>query len=382
MCWKPKLTAFVHNFCLLWQEGSINSSPLGSENAKMKDSSSEQFSHPSKWLEACQHESDEQPLNVIPQTNSTPKTSEEGGDQLDKNVIKTMVHVPSPGVPQEDITLEAHLNTMAETNSFFLDEPLRSGDLPRKGVVAPCMEDSFSGVVPANSNKCTLQNPPSSLLECSPNPCSEQHCFKENLGDSRTEAVAEDIVSSERNAFLHSSMICLSLSTTLAADFSASPVDPGEEIVEYRAIEERKMSFPTFIEETELGDPALVSNMKDIPSSCLTPHPQEMESQAVPDPAVEDAGRILITDTGPWVSPLTWLEKGVNTSVMLGNLRQSLSLPSVLRDAATVTTPFNACSVGTWFTPPAPQEKSTNTSQTGLVGTKDSTSEREHLLWG
>ncbi|KAK2493788.1 hypothetical protein MC885_021085 [Smutsia gigantea] len=82
------------------------------------------------------------------------------------------------------------------------------------------------------------------------------------------------------------------------------------------------------------------------------------------------------------MSPLAWLEKGVNTSIMLENLRHSLSLPSVLRDTAIGTTPFSTCSVGTWFTPPAPQEKSTNTSQTGLMGTKDSTSETEGALWG
>lgn len=82
------------------------------------------------------------------------------------------------------------------------------------------------------------------------------------------------------------------------------------------------------------------------------------------------------------MSPLAWLEKGINTSVMLENLRQSLSLPSAFQNAAIGTTPFSTCSVGTWFTPPAQQERSTNTSQTGLVGTKNSASETEHLLWG
>ncbi|KAM5215606.1 sperm-associated antigen 5 isoform 2-T2 [Hipposideros larvatus] len=363
------------------QEGSNNSSPLDFENAKMTDSPSEQFIHPSKWLEACQHKLDDQPLNLIPQTSSAPKTSEEAVDPLDNNVIKTVVCVPSPGGPQQDITLEAHLDTMAETNSFSLDESLRPGDLLRSRV-APCMEESLS--VPTTPEKPTFQNPPSHLLEYPPDPWSEPqlHCSKESLRDSRSEAVPEDLVSSESNAFLPSSMLCLSPSTALAADFPVSLVDPVEETVEHRAIEEREMSFPTLIEEAELGDQALVSNVKDIPSTCLTPNPGEMESQAAPGPAVEDAGRIPISDTGPWMSPLTWLEKGVNTSIMLENLRQSLSVPSVLRDAAAGTTPFSTCSVGTWFTPPAPQEKSTNTSQAGPEGTKDGTSEREHLLWG
>ncbi|XP_074199221.1 sperm-associated antigen 5 isoform X3 [Camelus bactrianus] len=363
-------------------EDSNNLSPLDFVNAKKIDSSSEQFSHSSKWLEACQHESDEQPLNLMPQTNSTPKTSEEAVDPLDDNVDKTMVLVPSPGGQQQDIILEAHLDAVAETNSFSLDGPLRPGDLLRKEV-APCKEDNFSEIVPAMSEKPIFQDPPSHLLEYPPNPCSEQqlHCSKESLKDSRTEAVPEDVVPSESNAFLPS-VLWLSPSTALATDFPVSLVDPEEEFVEHRAVEEREMSFPTLPEEAELGDQAPISNMEDIPSTCLTPNPGEMESQAASGPAMEDAGRIPISDTGPWMSPLAWLEKGVNTSVMLENLRQSLSLPSAFRDAAIGTTPFSACSVGTWFTPPTQQEKSTNTSQTGLVGTKDSTSETEHLLWG
>ncbi|XP_037018761.2 sperm-associated antigen 5 isoform X2 [Artibeus jamaicensis] len=370
------------------QEDNNNSSLVDFENAKMTDSSpSEQFIHPSEWLETCQRESDEQPLQLIPQNNSTPKTSEEAVDPLDNNMVKTTVCVSSPGGQQQDITLEAYLNTKAETNGFSLGEPLRPGELLGKEV-EPCMEDAFSEVVPAVLEKLTFQDLPSHLLEYPPNPCSEQQlqCSKESLTGSRTEAVPEDLVSSDsNNAFLPSSMFCLPSSTSLAADFPVSHVDSGEEIeiVEHRVIEEREMSFSTFPEEAELGDKAFVSNMENIPSTCLTPNPGEMESQAAPGPAVEDAGRILISDAEPWMSPLAWLERGLNTSVMLENLRQSLSLPSALRDAASGTTPFPTCSVGTWFTPPAPpQEKSTNTSQTGPVGSKDSTSEGDHLLWG
>ncbi|KAF5916140.1 hypothetical protein HPG69_003215 [Diceros bicornis minor] len=380
----PICCSLTPSLCKLGlQEGNNSSSPLDFVNVKRTDSPSEQFSYPSKWLEACQHESDEQPLDLIPQMNSTPKIPEEAVDPLDDNVVKSMVLVPSPEGQQQDITLEAHLDTMVETNSITLNEPLRLGDLLRKGV-APCMEESFSEVVPATPEKPTFQDPPSHLLEYLPNPCSQQQlpCSSESLRDSRTEAMPEDLVPSECNACLPSSMVWLSPSTALAADFPVSHVDPGEDIVEHRAVEGREMSFPTLPEEAELGDQALVLNMEDIPSICLTPNLGEVESQAAPGPAVEDAGRILVSDTGPWMSPLAWLEKGVNTSVMLENLRQSLSLPSVLRDAATGTTPLSTCSVGTWFTPPAPQEKSTNTSQTGLVGTKDSTSETEHLLRG
>ncbi|XP_032701274.1 sperm-associated antigen 5 isoform X2 [Lontra canadensis] len=366
------------------QEGSNTASPPNFINAKRTDSPSEQFTHPSKWLkDPCQHESVEQPLDLNPQTNSTPKISEEAVDPLDNNVVKTMVLVPSPVRQQQDVTLEAHLDTMTETNSISPDEPLRPGGLLREGVAA-CKKDSFSEVVPAMPDKPTFPHPPSHILECLPNPCSEQqpHCSKESLRGGRTEAVVEDLVPSESNIFLPSSMLWISPSTALAADFPASHVDPGEEIEEHRSVEERELSFPTLPEKVELGDQALVSNMGDTPSTCLTPNPGEMESQAAPDPAVEDAGRVLISDTGPWMSPLAWLEKDVNTSIMLENLRQSLSLPSVLRDAAISTTPFPTCSVGTWFTPPAAQEKSTNTSQTGPADIKDGTSETEHLLWG
>ncbi|XP_026302895.1 sperm-associated antigen 5 [Piliocolobus tephrosceles] len=379
----PACSSLTPSLCKLGlQEGSNSSSPVDFVNAKRTDFPSEHFSHSSKWLEACQHESDEQPLDPVPQTSSTPKTSEEAVDPLDNYVVKTIVLVPSPLGQQQDMTFEAHLDTMAETNSISLNEPLRTGDLVREEV-APCMEDRFSEVVAAVSEKLIFEESPSHLLESPPNPSSEQlHCSKESLRDSRTEAVPEDLVPSESNAFLPSSVLWLSPSTALAADFPVNHVDPEEEIVEHGAMEEREMSFPTHPKEFESEDQAIVSNVEDILSACLTPNLVEMESQAAPGPAVEDVGRILGSDTESWMSPLAWLEKGVNTSVMLENLRQSLSIPSMLRDAAIGTTPFSTCSVGTWFTPSAPQEKSTNTSQTGLVGTKDSTSETEQLLCG
>uniref|UniRef100_H0WVL7 Sperm associated antigen 5 n=1 Tax=Otolemur garnettii TaxID=30611 RepID=H0WVL7_OTOGA len=362
------------------QEGSNNSSPLDFVNAKMADSPSEQSNHSSKWLEDCQHESDQQPLDVIPQTISTPKTSKEAVDLLDDYVVKTMVFVPSPVEQQENITFEVHLDTMAETNSISLDEILRSGDLVRKEV-APCTEDSFPEGVAAIPENPTFQDPLSHLFEYPPNPSSEQQlcCSKES---QRTEAVPKDLVPSESNAFLPSSMFWLSPSAALAADFPVNHVDSGEETVEHRPMEERETNFPTLPEEVELGDQALVSNGQNLPPTCLTPNPVEMEFPAAPSPKVENGGSILNSDTEHWTSPLAWLEKGVNTSVMLENLRQSLLLPSALRDAAIVTTPFSTCSVGTWFTPPAPQGKSISTSQTDTVGTKDSTSKTEHLLHG
>ncbi|XP_029784973.1 sperm-associated antigen 5 isoform X2 [Suricata suricatta] len=369
------------SFSSATKEGSNSGSPLDFVNAKT-DSPSEQFGHPSKWLEACQHESDEQLVDLNPQINSTPKMSEEAVDPPDSKVVKTMVLVSSPRGPRQ-VTLEAYLDTMAETSSISPGEPLRPEDLPREGM-ATCMEDSFSEVVPAVPEKFTSQHPPSHVLECLPRPCSEQqlHCSEESLRGDRTEVVPEDLAPFESHTFLPSSMLWLSPSTALATDFPGSHVDPGEEIVEHTAVEERELSFPALPEEADLGEQALVSNMEDVPSTRLTPNPGEMESQAAPSPAVKDAGRIRVSDTGPWMSPLTWLEKSVNTSVMLENLRQSLALPSVLRDAAIGTTPYPTCSVGTWFTPPAAQEKSTNTSQTGPVDVKNGTSETEHLLWG
>ncbi|XP_004449999.2 sperm-associated antigen 5 [Dasypus novemcinctus] len=363
------------------QEGSNSPSPLDFISATGTDSPSEQFSYPLKCLEAHQHDSDEQPLDLIPQTNSTPKISEATLEPVDNNMVETMVLVPSPMGQQQNISLETHLDAMTETNSISLYEPLRPGELMRKGV-APYMEDTISEGVAAVLEK-PFQVPSSYLLEYPPNPCFEQqlHCSKENLRESITEAVPEDLVTSVNNA-LPLSMLWLSPSTALAADFPVNHVDPGEEIIVHRAKEEREMRFPAVPEEVELVDQALVSTKENTSSTCLTPNPIEMESQATSGPVVEDDGRIITSDTGPWMSPLAWLEKGVNTSVILENLRQSLSLPSVLQDAAIGTTPFSTCSVGTWFTPPALQEKSTNTSQTGLVGTKDNNSETEHLLWG
>ncbi|XP_005402803.1 PREDICTED: sperm-associated antigen 5 isoform X2 [Chinchilla lanigera] len=354
------------------QEGSHNSSLLDLVNAKTTDSPSEQFSYPSRWLEACQNESGKQPLELTAQTNSIPKTFEEGIDTAEDCVVKTMVLESSSVGQKQDMILEAHSDTMAETNSSSLNEPLRPEDLGRKEV-APCMEDSFLEVTAAMPEKATFQDSPSHLLDSSP--CSEQqlHCSKESLRDSKTEPVPEDSVPSESNDFVPSSILWLSPSPGLAADSPTNHVDQGEE---------GELSFPTPPEQVELGDQALVSNVENVPPTCLTPNPGASESQAAPGPA-DDAGRILGYDSETWMSPLAWLEKGLNTSVMLENLRQSLSLPTVLQDAAIGTTPFSTCSVGTWLTPPAPQEKSINKSQISPLGNEEeSASETQHRLWG
>ncbi|XP_063107244.1 sperm-associated antigen 5 isoform X2 [Cavia porcellus] len=364
-------------------EGSNNSSLLDFVNAKSTDSPSEQYSYASKWTEACQHESDKQLLELTPQTNSTPKTFEEEIGPVEDYVVKNMVLESSPGGQEQDIVLEAHSDTMAETNSSTLTESLRPGELVRKEVAA-CVEDSFLEVVAATPEKPAFQDSPSHVLDSSSNRCSEQqlHCPKESLRDNRTECVSEDLVQPESNDFLLSSVLWLSPSPGLATDFPTNHVDQGDEIVEDRAIEEREMNSPTLPEKAELGDQALVSHVENVPPTCLTPNPVALESQAAPSP-VEDAGRILGCDSETWMSPLAWLEKGVNTSVMLENLRQSLCLPTVLQDAAIGTTPFSACSVGTWFTPPAPQENSTNQSRLGPQSTKEkSASETQHRLWG
>ena len=122
-----------------------------------------------------------------------------------------MVLVPSPGRQQQDLTLVDRLDTMAEGNSFSLDEPLRPRDLLRKGV-SFYTEDSFSETVPGMPEISTFQDPPSQLLESQPNPCSEQqlHCSKESLKDRITEAEAEDLVPSESNTLLPSTLLWLS----------------------------------------------------------------------------------------------------------------------------------------------------------------------------
>ncbi|XP_006891019.1 PREDICTED: sperm-associated antigen 5 [Elephantulus edwardii] len=353
------------------QKGQNSSSSLNFVSTKRTDSPSEQFISPSKWLEAGQHESDKDLPHQVPKPNSAPRTSEEAVFPGDNCLVKTMVLTSSPVSQQQVITLGTPLDVIAATNSFSLDEPLRSEDQMRGGA-ALCPEDSFSKVVATLS-----EDPPCCLLEFLPNPCSEQqiHGSQENLRDSRTEPVPESPV-------LPDLMLQLSLSTSLETDFPSNHVDPGEEIGEHIAIEEREMGFSALSEQVELEDKALVSAMEDILSTCLTQNPVEIKSEEVPDTAVEDAGRILVSDTGPWMSPLNWLGKGVNTSVMLENLCQSLSLPSVLQDTVISASPFTTCSVGTWFTPPAVQEKSTNTTQTDEGNKDKAPSETEHLMRG
>ncbi|KAM5274036.1 sperm-associated antigen 5 [Ctenodactylus gundi] len=382
----PLCSTLTPSICKLGlQEESNNSSPLDFISVKKTDPPSELFSHPSKWLEVCQYESHEQPLGLGPQNNYPARTSGKAADPVDNYLVKTVVFESSSTGQQQDMTLKACLDTKAETTGSFLSEPLEPGDLVRKEV-APCTEDNFLEVVAAVPEEPTFQGSPSHLLDCPREFSCEQQlqCCKESMSDSRTEALPEDLVPSESKEFMLPSMFWLSPSTALA-DFSIDHVDQEEEIVEHIAMEKGEMSFPTIPEEDECRDHALVSDVKDVLSTHQTPKSVEAESQAVPGPGVEDTGGVLGSDSdtsATWMSPLTWLEKGVNTSIMLENLRQSLCLPSVLQDAATGTTPSSTCSVGTWFTPPAAQEKNTDKSQIGLQGTKESTSKTGHLLWG
>uniref|UniRef100_A0A8C6QK10 Sperm associated antigen 5 n=1 Tax=Nannospalax galili TaxID=1026970 RepID=A0A8C6QK10_NANGA len=328
------------------QEGGNNLSPMDFLNAKKTNFPSEESSHSLMYLEACQHESD-----PTPESNSTLKISEKAVDSvddyvvepMDDSIVKTMVLISCPSGQQQDLKLDAHLDSIAKTNSF-LNKSLVLDDLVGKDV-APYMEDSF--------------------IDSAVMPEKPFHCSEESPRDNITEAMPEDLIPSEN--VLHSSMVWLSPSTVLTMDFPVNYADPGEETVEQRVIQGTEISLPEF-SEVQLGDQAFVSDMEDVPSVCLTPNP-EVESQETPGPKVEDASRIPGLDSETWTSPLAWLEKGVNTSIMLENLRQSLSIPSLLQDAAIGNTPLSTCSVGTWFTPPT-------------ADTKDRTSETEHLLLG
>nr|XP_006131123.1 sperm-associated antigen 5 isoform X3 [Pelodiscus sinensis] len=81
-----------------------------------------------------------------------------------------------------------------------------------------------------------------------------------------------------------------------------------------------------------------------------------------------------------WMTPLEWLEKNMHISVS-ESLRQSLPLPALQQDAGTNVTPVLSRSAGTWMTPPALLEKSTNTSAEWSVCAKDSAAETDSLLW-
>ncbi|XP_069883400.1 sperm-associated antigen 5 [Dipodomys merriami] len=359
------------------QEGN-DSSPMDFINAKRTNFPSEQFRHPSKRLEVGQHESDEQPVKPMPQTNSTSKIPEETVNPAD--VVKTIVLTPSPVGQKQDVILEAHSDTIAETNSSSQHELLELGDLVSEEV-ALCMEESLLDIVGTMPEEPPWQDSSSYLLGHPVQSCSEQQiCYsKESLKDERTEIVTEDLVLSESTT--PSSRLGFTPSGAWAADFPVNHEEPGEEMVEHGVTEEREISFSILHEEVGLGDHALIPDVEDVPSSCLTPNLVEVESQAGPSPMVEGTGRLLGCDSETWMSPLAWLEKGVNTSVMLENLRQSLSLPPVLQDAAISNTPLSTCSVGTWFTPPAPQEKHVHECHTeGTKGT--STSETGCFLWG
>lgn len=213
------------------------------------------------------------------------------------------------------------------------------------------MEDSLPETVAIRPEQPISQDPP--------------------LRDSNTEAAPAGSVPSEN--VLDFTVACLSPSTVLTKDFSVDHVDPGEETAENRVIQEVEKSFLALPEEAGLGDQALAVNAEDVSSLYLSSSLVEMGPQEAPGPTAEDASRIPDLESETWMSPLAWLEKGVNTSVMLQSLRQSLPFSkSVLQDAAVGNTPHSTYSVGTSFTPPVPLE----------VGTKDSTSETERLLLG
>ncbi|XP_038182953.1 sperm-associated antigen 5 isoform X1 [Arvicola amphibius] len=324
---------------------------------------SEQVSQPSESTEACQRESDPPPESTFP-LGTSEKAADTMDDfvvePMDESLIETMVLLPFPLGQQQDLMLEALLDTRAEKNSSSLNESSGLEDLVEKEV-APCMEDSFTEVVSIRPEQPASQDPPSHLPEYPPEPCSEQfHCFEENPQGVNPEAAPEHLVPSEN---------VLTFSVALTEDLPVDHVDPGEETVEYRVIQET--SIPTFPEGVESGHQALATNA-DVPSVSLTSSLVEMGTQEAPGPTTEDASRIPGLDSETWMSPLAWLENGVNTSVMLQNLRQRLSFPAVLQDAAIGNTPLSTCSVGTSFTPPAPAE----------AGTKHSASETERLLLG
>lgn len=328
-----------------------NTSPVDFDNTE-NNFLSEQFSHPSGYIEACQCESDLTPESSSP-FNTLEKAVEAMDDfvaePIDDGIVKTMVLLPFSLGQQQDLMLQAQLDTTAERNKSSLKEPLGLEDLVEKEE-APCVEDSLPETVAIRPEQPTSQDPP--------------------LRDSNTEAAPAGLVPSEN--VLDFTVACLSPSTVLTKDFSADHVDCGEETAENRVIQEVGKSFLALPEEAGLGDQALAANAEDVSSLYLSSSLVELGPQEAPGPTAEDASRIPDLESEIWMSPLAWLEKGVNTSVMLQSLRQSLPFSSVLQDAAVGNTPLSTCSVGTSFTPPAPLE----------VGTKDSTSETERLLLG
>ncbi|KAM9001147.1 sperm-associated antigen 5 isoform X2 [Sarcophilus harrisii] len=315
---------------------------------------------PLKELEASQGGTEEQCFGLVPQTSSTPKASEAAAP-LNDDVVKSLTLVPSPSQErpsqglQSDSPLEKDLAAQAEANNIFfglspsLIAPVTTG-------VAPCLNGNSVDIITATPGRAISQNAlPHVCMENASSPCSEQQRPEESSGGVSPEAVPKASVPlTNSSAFVQQSPPA---SFSDPSTGSTSLTCTGEELQPSHSSEETQPA----------RDPSLPAQI-----------PAETGPQVAP---AEGSSKTGSPSTGSWMSPLTWLDKGMNTSAMLESLRQSFPLPALMRDRGSNATPVSSSSVGSWLTTPALLEKGTNTSQAQQASTKDNASETDSLLW-
>ncbi|XP_007485658.1 sperm-associated antigen 5 isoform X2 [Monodelphis domestica] len=309
---------------------------------------------PLKELKTSLVDTEEHCLDLVPQTSSTPRTSEGVEAPLNNVVVKTLVPSPSQERSGQELQsnspLEMVLGTKTEANIFLnlspsLTDTVTTGS-PVDGIAKPV--------------RAISQHAPSHLfIEGSPSHCSEQHHPEENSIDSGTNAVPKASVPLTSNSLLPSCMQQFPTSSVSGVSHPASLSDLGLGSAAL-TVEggQLKPSHPS--EEVQLAGGSSLPTQ--IPTKTVAP--------------VEDFSQNHSPSTGSWKSPLAWLDKGVNTSAMLESLRQSFSLPTLMLDIGTSITPVSSSPAT-----PALLEKSTNTSQEGKANTKDNASETDSLLW-
>ncbi|XP_068945904.1 sperm-associated antigen 5 isoform X2 [Petaurus breviceps papuanus] len=356
------------------QEDNSIPSPLEFPKTIWADFPSELSYMPLKELEASQGDIKEQCLGLVPQTSSTPKASEGSLAPLNDDVVKTLTLVPSltqersgQGL-QSDIPLEMDLGAKAEANNI---SPSLT-DTVTIGVVVPCLKENAVDIITSTPERAISQNALSHLFtENPPNPCSEQKYPEENSIDVETKAVPKASMPLASSSLLPSCTRQLPTSSVSGHSQPAILLDPDPESTSLPATDGGEL------EPCHSSEEAQPTERLSLPAQI----PAETVPQVAPVASVGDFSQTHSPSTGSWMSPLTWLDKGLNTSAMLESLRQSFPLSALMIDRGTSTTPVSSSSVGSWLVTPALLEKSTNTSQAGQTSTKDSASETDSLLW-
>ncbi|XP_020819022.1 sperm-associated antigen 5 isoform X2 [Phascolarctos cinereus] len=358
------------------QEDNNIPSPLELPKTVWTDFPSELSCVPLKELEASQGDTEEQCLGLAPQTSSTPKASEASVAPLNDDVVKTLTLIPSPSQDrpsqglQSHIPLEMNLSAKAQANNIFLSLSPTLTDTVTMGVV-PGLKGNPVDAIPASPERAISQSALSHLFtENPPNSCSEQQCPEESSVGTGTEAIPEASMPLAGDSLLPSCIQQLPTSSVSGVSPPASLSDPDI----------GSTSLTTTggtLKPSHSPEDAQLAEGLSLPAQI----PAETIPQVASVATVEGFSKTHSPSTGSWMSPLAWLDKGLNTSAMLESLHHSFPLPALMLDRGTSTTPVSSSSVGSWLKTPALLEKSTNTSQAGQASTKDNASETDSLLW-